>query len=334
MEQKKLRRRDRAWQPMVIAGIAAALAGCKASVPTPSASSTQVKVVATHSILCDLTEQIAKETIALKCLVKGGTDPHVYEPTPDDRRAIEDAQLLLYSGYSLEPSLEKILRSTSNPAPKVAIGEVAVPQPLMGEEHHHEEGEEQHEQGEEKEPDPHVWHDAKNGAKMADAIAQNLAKVAPERAQFYQKNAETLKTELTAIDGWIRAQIATIPPQSRKLVTTHDAIAYYSHAYNLPLEGVLQGLSTEQKPSAARLKALVETIKTSGVPTIFAEATANSNAIATVAKEAKVKISERPLFTDGLGAAGSEGETYQKMLLANTQTIVQGLGGQFSAFRR
>lgn len=336
MNRKKLEG-NRAGYRVVLGMMALSLAGCNASPSAPSATSTLPSIVATDSVLCDLTQQIAKETIALKCLVKGGTDPHVYQPTPEDRRAIEDAQLLLYSGYNLEPSLEKMIRSTSNPAPKVAVSEVAVPQPLMGEGYHHEEGEEKHSEGERHEegaekPDPHVWHDAKNGVKMVDAIAQNLGKIAPDRAEFYQKNAKVLKTEINAIDRWIQAQVATIPPQSRKLVTTHDALGYYARAYHLPLEGILQGLSTEQKPSATRLKNLVEIVKASGVPTIFAEATANPKALEIVAKEAKVKISDRPLFADGLGAAGSGGETYQNMLFSNTQTIVEGLGGKFLPF--
>jgi manganese/iron transport system substrate-binding protein len=320
------------------------LAGCGSStspthenspaVSTTSSGETLPKVVATSSVLCDLTQQIAKDTIDLTCLVKAGTDPHVYEPTPEDRKAIEDAQLILYSGYDLEPSLEKILKSTSNPAPKIAVAEVAVPKPLMGEGHHQHEGEEaqEHEGAEKREPDPHVWHDAKNGIQMVDAIAANLEKVIPDRAELYPKNAEAIKTELTQIENWIQSQLATIPQASRKLITTHDALGYYANAYSIPVEGALQGLSTEQKPTAARLKELIENVKASKVPSIFAEVTVNPKLIETVAKEANVKISDRELFADGLGEAGSEGETYQKMLIANTQTLVEGLGGQFTPF--
>ena len=68
------------------------------------------------------------------------------------------------------------------------------------------------------------------------------------------------------------------------------------------------------------------------VPTIFAEVSANPNLIKTVAKEANVKLSEQELFADGLGAAGTEGDTYPKMLISNTKAIVEGLGGQYTAF--
>lgn len=91
-------------------------------------------VVATTSVVCDLTEQIAGETVDLKCLIGGGIDTHVYQPTPQDRKAIDSANLILYAGYNFEPSLIKLIKATSNSAPKIAVNEMAVPKPLMAEE--------------------------------------------------------------------------------------------------------------------------------------------------------------------------------------------------------
>ncbi len=101
----------------------------------------------------------------------------------------------------------------------------------------------------------------------------------------------------------------------------------------MPIKGALGGISTEEKPTPTRVTELVKTIKTAGVPTIFAEATINPKLIQTVAKEANVKVSDRELFADGLGEKGTEGDTYQKMLIANTETIVEGLGGKYTAFQ-
>ena len=335
--------RHRIWNSTLLALISI-LSACTQSTPTnqtstanstnTAATSANLKVVATSSVLCDLTKTIAATTIDLTCLVKAGTDPHVHEPTPADRKAIEDAQLVLYSGYDFEPSLIKLIKASSNRATKVAVGEVAVPKPLMGE-HEHGHGEEHtggEKQAEAEEPNPHIWHDAKNGLLMVKVIQDNLAKAAPENTELYAKNAQALSAELTQIDSWIKSQIATIPATSRKLVTTHDALGYYSAAYSIPVEGALQGISTEEKATAARVRELTEEIKADRVPTIFAEVSANPNLIKTVAKEANVKLSERELFADGLGAAGTEGDTYPKMLIANTKAIVEGLGGQYTAF--
>jgi manganese/iron transport system substrate-binding protein len=312
------------------------LCSCQSKPPEATASKTSnlPLVVATTSVICDLTQQVAVDTINLKCLVAPGEDPHVYQPKPEDRKAIDTAKLILYAGYNFDSSLVKLVKASSNTAAKIGIHEVAVPKPLMEEEHEHghEHGEEEkHAEGETA--DPHVWHDAKNGIAMTKAIADSLSKLEPDRASLYASNSQKITDELTKIDGWIKTQIATIPAKQRKLVTTHDALGYYVNAYGLESKGALEGLSTEATPTAARVSELTKDIKQTGVPTIYAEVTNNPKLIETVAKEANVKVSDRQLYADGLGEKGSEAQTYQKMLIANTQAIVEGLGGQYTAFR-
>ncbi|MEE3717835.1 zinc ABC transporter substrate-binding protein [Tumidithrix elongata RA019] len=290
--------------------------------PTAAAKTEKLPlVVATNTVTCGLTKQIAGDTIELKCLIDPGSDPHVYQPKPDDRKAIEAAQLVLYGGYDFEPSLIKLIQATSSSAPKIAVDEIAVPNPQK----FNEDGK--------TVPDPHVWHNAKNGIEIAKTISKNLTALRPDQSETYAQNTIKITNELEQIDSWIKAQIATIPVSSRKLVTTHDALGYYAKAYNLPLEGALSGISTDERPTPTRVKELVKVIKEANVPTIFAEVTINPKLIDAVAKEANVKVSERELFADGLGEKGSEGETYAGMLIANTRTIVEGLGGKYTPFQ-
>ncbi|HAG81104.1 MAG TPA: metal ABC transporter substrate-binding protein, partial [Cyanobacteria bacterium UBA12227] len=301
------------------------------SVVPDAGSQSRPSVVATTSILCDLTKQVAGETINLKCLVGPGVDPHLYQPKPEDRKAMDSANLIFYAGYDFDPSLVKLVKATSNPVPKIAVHEVAVPQPILGETHDH--GDEKHAHAEgETAPDPHIWHDAQNGIRMVETISNSLEKLTPNHTSLYENNAQKITLELQQIDTWIKSQIATIPPAQRKLVTTHDALGYYVKAYGLSFEGALGGFSTEEAPTAARVSELVKEIKSAGVPTIFAETTINPKLIERVAKEAKVKVSDRELFADGLGEPGKDGESYQEMLLANTRTVVEGLGGQYTPF--
>jgi manganese/iron transport system substrate-binding protein len=317
--------------------------GCNPAPKTTEETSTSSEnlplVVATTSVLCDLTEQVAQDTVELKCLVGPGIDPHVYQPTPEDRQSIENADLVLYGGYNFDPNLIKLIKATTNSNPKIAIHEQAVPNPLMASEHHH--GEEDHNQkedhdhehgSEEKVPDPHVWHDPQNGVAMIEAITQGLTQLQPNLAEKYQTRSNDIKTELGKIDQWIGVQIATIPPEKRKLVTTHDALGYYVTAYDIDFQGALSGLSTEESPSAGTVGNLVKEIKTTQVPTIFAESSVNPKLIETVAKEANVQVSPQELYADGLGEKGTEGESYQKMLISNTKAIVEGLGGQYTPF--
>jgi manganese/iron transport system substrate-binding protein len=284
-----------------------------------TATSSKPKVVATNTVLCDLTKQIAANTIDLVCLLSPGSDPHIYKLTPAARQSIEDAKLIMYGGYDLEPLLIKAIKGTANSAPKLAIHEIAVPQP------------QQFTEDGKSTADPHVWHNAQNGVKIANVIAANLEKLVPAQAAIYQQNTTKLTGEISQLDRWIRSQVVTIPPAQKVLVTTHDALGYYATAYGIPV-ATLGGVSTEEKPNAARAKELIEQIKKTKVPTIYAELNLNPNLIKTIAKEANVKVSDREIYADGLGAVDSSGGTYQKMLIANTQTIVTGLGGKYTPF--
>ncbi len=299
-------------------------------VPHTEAQS-QPTVVATNSVLCDITKRIAQETIALKCLLNPGSDPHVYSPKPQDRKAIETAKLILYGGYDFEPSIIKLIQATSNPAPKIAVHEMAVPNPIRGGHHHGNSG--HNHGGTDGKADPHVFHSAENGVKMVTVVQQELTKLNPNQRSRYAANAKRLTGELTQIHTWIRSQIKTIPLKQRWIVSTHDAFEYYARTYNLGLAPTLQGISTEERPTAFRVAQLVQEVKTIGVPTIFAEMTVNPKLITAVAKEAKVKVSPRKLYADGIGVAGSEASTYPRMLIANTRAIVEGLGGTYMPLR-
>ncbi len=286
---------------------------------TPTANTDSPKVVVTNTVLCDLTKQIAASTVNVVCLLAPGSDPHVYKLTPESRQSIEDAKLVLYGGYDFEPELAKAIKATSNPALKIAVHEVAVPQPQKFEE----DGK--------STTDPHVWHNAQHGIKIAETIATSLEKVVPAQAATYKQNTQKLTSEIGQLDTWIKSQINTIPTAKKVLFTTHDALGYYSKAYGIPVDA-LEGLSTEEKPNAARAKELVGKIKQAQVPTIFAELTLNPKLITAIAQEAKVKVAEQEIYADGLGEANSPGGTYQQMLVANTKAIVEGLGGKYTPF--
>jgi manganese/iron transport system substrate-binding protein len=364
-------RSGRPIQWISLAVLAGALVGCQspstsrqdADAVAPQTPATQptaatptksdLTVVATSGVLCDLSQQIAKDTLTVICLIQPGQDPHTFSPSPSNRQAIDKADLILYAGYGLEETILPLMEATKNPAPKIAVFEKAVPNPLMGEAHDHEahdheaekaehddhdhEAEKAEHDGHDHEsekteaalvPDPHVWHDAENGVAIANTISATLSEINPAQTAFYKQNTANLTAQLKQLDGWITAQVTTIPEAARKLITTHEALQYYASAYGFELNGALSGISTEQAPSAAALSNLVDTIKTAQIPTIFAETTSNSDLINTVAKSAGVKVATEPLFVEGPGPIGSSADTYQGMLVNNTCIIVNGLGGR------
>ena len=299
------------------------------------------RVVASYSVLCDLTEQIAQDTVDVTCLIEAGEDPHIYSATPSDRRAIGFAHLVLYGGYGFEPDIIQMAESTYGNTPLIAVSEVAVTEPLLGEAHdhgshrdrghdahgHHGHGHDAH--GEEgMSPDPHVWHDAENGIAIVRVIQEELSVISPENAEIYQANAEALIAQLTQLDSWIQQQVATVPESQRVLVTTHDALGYYADAYGIRIEAALESFSTEARPSAADLRELIDLVEDSNIPTVFIESTSNPGLIEAVSRETDIGISDEPLYADSLGEAGTPAGTYTGMLMTNTCTIVTGLGGR------
>ncbi len=277
------------------------------------------RVVATSTVIADWTAAVGGDEIALQGILKPGVDPHVYEPVPADSQALEAADLIFYNGYNLEPGLIKLIRASGLKAEKFAVGEVVTPLDFD-------------DQGE-KQPDPHVWGDAENAIAMVQAIRDRLSALSPEDRDEFIENAARFTQQLQQLDRWIVQQIQTIPANQRQLVTTHDAFQYYARAYGLEIAGTLIGISTEEQPSAKTVKTLSDDIKAAGVPAIFAETTINPALIKTVAQEAGVMLAPHELHSDSLGAPGSEGETYIKMLVVNTRTIVEALGGQYTPFQ-
>jgi len=296
------------------------MSGCDATrtKQTDSGGQNKPKVVSTSTMITDWTQQVGGDEIQLKGILKPGADPHVYEPVPADSQALEEADLIVYNGYNLEPGLIKLMNSSGVKAKKFAVGEVVKPLDF--------------EYKGKRVPDPHVWGDAKNAIAMVNAIRDRLIELSPEDRQKFTENAARLTDELKRVDTWITKEIQTIPENQRKLVTTHDAFQYYSRAYGIPVAGTLIGISTEEQPSAQTVKTLSDSVKKAGVRSIFAETTINPALIKTVAEEAGVKIAPRQLYSDSIGAPDSEGDTYVKMLVANTRTIVEALGGKYSTF--
>ncbi len=275
-------------------------------------------VVSTSTIIADLTKAIAPEEIQITSILTPGVDPHIYEPVPADSIAFEKADLILYNGYNLEPGLINMMNAAGVNARKSAVGEVVPPLQM--------------EKGAQTAPDPHVWGNVTHAIAMVNAIRDALSELSPENAPALREKAAAYTAILEQLHRWITEQIATIPPENRRLVTTHDAFQYYAQGYGLEVTGTLIGISTEEQPSAQTLTRLVEEIKRAQVPAIFAETTINPQLIRTVAQEAQVKLAPQELYSDSIGVPGSEGDSYIKMMVSNTRAVVEALGGTYTPF--
>ena len=308
-------------------GFLPTVAPVAAQSPTPGA---RLQVVASFSILGDLVENVGGEAVEVTTLIGPGVDAHTYDPAPADLVVLAEAGVVFENGLGFEPWLDQFFASAQPPGARIIVTEGITPREA-GEGEDTTEGEEQpaedagHEHGQ---YDPHVWHDVANVIVMVGNIRDALAAADPARAELYEANAAAYIDELKALDASIREQVATLPAERRKLVTSHDTFGYFADAYGFEVLGTALGsLSTEAgDPSARDIATLITEIEEAGVPAIFAENVANPDLMESIAAEAGVELAP-PLYTDALGPPGSPGETYIGMMQSNVTTIVDALGG-------
>lgn len=177
------------------------------------------------------------------------------------------------------------------------------------------------------EVDPHIWHDVQHATVMVANVRDGLVAADPANAATYRANAAAYLAELNALDAEVFARVEALPEDRRKLVTTHDTFGYFADRYGFEVLGTALGSVTTEAadPSAGEIAALVEEIRASGVPAIFAENIANPDLMRRIADEAGVELAPT-LYTDALGEPGSTGETYLAMVRHNVTTIVTALG--------
>lgn len=282
------------------------LAGCAAA-PAPGAG--QPKAVATINILADFVARVAGERVEVTSLIPVGGDPHTYEPVPRDVQRVAESQIVFYNGLGLEKWLEELLENAGGR--RVSVELTRGLRPAI-----------QREGRYRGDPDPHLWMDPVFAKKYVENARDALAAFDPPGRATYERNANRYLGELDALDAWIKEQVARIPPHRRKLVTTHDAFRYFGQRYGFQVVGTIWGISTEDEPSAQEIARLVDRIRAHGVPAVFVETTINPKLMERVAREAGVRIGEK-LYGDSLGPAGSDADTYVKMMRHNVRAIVE-----------
>jgi zinc/manganese transport system substrate-binding protein len=287
-----------------------------------------VTVVASNSIVADLTANVAGDRAEVVTLVGPGGDVHTFEPTPEDVATVSEADLVVENGLGLEPWMRDVVDSSGTGAPVVALAEAVDPIPAQ-EAHHDEEGHE--EAGAEEEHDnggldPHVWQSVPNAKLMVAAARDALVAADPGGEEEYRANADAYLTRLDDLQAAVVTDLEAVPTGDRILVTSHDTFGYFGREYDFEVLGdaFASITTTGGDPSAADVAARVDEIETAGVPAIFPENVAGAGLIETVANEAGVAVAP-PLYTDALGPAGSAGETYVAMMGYNAKTIADAL---------
>ncbi len=272
-------------------------------------SSGKLDVVATTTQIGDMATNIGGDRISLAVMLKPNQDAHDFEPQPSQIRALSQADVVLRHGLELDGYVDKAVSGSNAEVATVTDGITTLQG--VGEEAGH--------------PDPHVWFSVANAKQMVTDIRDALTKADPASASYYADNATKYLQQLDDLETQVKGMVAEVPEACRKLVTNHDFLGYFASAYGFQLVGsVIPSTSTEAAASAKDVASTVEAIQAQHVPAIFAEASVNPDLIQQVGREAGVKVVS-DLYSDSLGPKDSDGGTYIKMMLADTQKITSAL---------
>jgi ABC-type Zn uptake system ZnuABC Zn-binding protein ZnuA len=292
--------------------------------PVALAEGEQLQVIATTSIIGDVAAQVGGEAIALKTLIQPGQDAHSYQPAPSDLIGLSTADVILINGWQLEEGLLRDLEKAAESVPLVPVSAKIEPLPV-GAHEEEEEGEDEHGHGV---ADPHVWLDPHLVRVWVENIRTVLSALDPARAATYEANAAAYLAQLDDLIAYSDDMLATVPAERRRLVTNHDALAYFARAFDFAIVGtVIPSASTVSEPSARALATLVNRMDAAGVCTIFVDSDANPGLAEATAAELRScpRVAVLPLYTGALGAPGSGAESYVDMMRTNVDTIVAGL---------
>lgn len=283
----------------------------------------KLRVISSFSILGDIVAQVGGEHVEIVTLIPAMADPHVFQPTPSDVRAVAGADVLVVNGLNFEPWLDRLVAASGFKGRRIVAADGITPRALRdSHDHGH-----KHDHGKPgkggKVDDPHVWQDLTRMQAYIGNIAQGLAAADPARAESYRARGAAYAAELKALDAWAAGEIGRLPKEHRKAITQHDAFGYLAARYQISFMAP-QGVTTEAEASAEAVGRLVRQIKREKVQALFFENIANPRLIEQIAREAKVKVGGR-LYSDALSPPGGEADAFVKMYRLNITRLVEAM---------
>jgi zinc/manganese transport system substrate-binding protein len=278
---------------------------CVALIASP-ARADRLNVVASFSILADFVRNVGGDRVKVTALVGPNSDVHVYTPAPSDAKTIADAKLVVINGLGLEGWLPRLLQSSGSKAQVVVATKGITPLKLGSE------------------ADPHAWQSVANAKVYVANIRDGLVAADSGDAEAFKGNAARYLAELDELEAEVKDAIAKIPPERRKLITTHDAFGYLASAYGISFIAP-SGVSTETEPSARDIARIIAQIKAEKIPAVFLENISDDRLIGRIAAETGAKVGGI-LFSDSLTDEKGPAPTYIALVRHNIKALTSALG--------
>lgn len=281
----------------------------------------KVRVSSFSTILTEIAQQVGGDQVEVIAHVKPGVDPHEYEPRPADLKAVSESDLILLSAKHMEGYVGKLKEATGAKGRLVEVGDQFPSLKLKETGHDHDHHHHGHGHGDGTIEDPHWWHSISNIKRATQIVRDELTKVSPAGKAVFAANAKSYLARLDALEKWAKSEVAKLPRNKRKLVTSHDAFQYFARDFGFTIYPV-EGVSSADQPSSKKVASLIQAIKAQGVKAVFAEKIQNPKVLQEITKETGATIGGE-LYADGLGEG--DASTVEGMFRHNVSTIVNAL---------
>lgn len=290
------------------------LTGCGTQPADTAAGDGRLRVLTSFYPMYDFACKIGGDCIDVTNMVPSGTEPHDWEPSTNDLKNLEKADVFIYNGADMEPWADDLLVSRSDTLRVVEASENVELRTTDGEhedtDHHH------------GDFDPHVWLDPENAKIEMEAIRDALCAADPENSTVFQSNYEKYAAELDALDAEFREKLAPLP--NRTIVVAHEAFGYLCDAYGLTQVGI-EGLSPDSEPDPGRMAEVIDFVREHSISTIFFEELVSPKVAEAIASEtgAQAKmLSPLEGLSDEQAAAGAD---YFSVMHDNLAALMEAL---------
>lgn len=300
------------------------LSACGGDAP-PSAEGGRVQVATTVAPITSIAANIGGERVDITGIVPEGTNSHTFEPRPSVAELLSRVDVVYLNGLVLEePTKELAEANLKDGAEIVELATLSIDEEDYQYDFSFPE--------EEGKPNPHLWTDPTYAREYARIIAADLSERDPEGADYYDANFEAFSEIIDELDAAMRESFATIPDGNKKLLTYHDAYAYFAKTYDWEVIGAIQ-VSDFEDPTPKEIADLIDQVEETGVPAIFGSEVFPSPVLGQIGKEAGVEYVDVLRDDDLPDEPGDEQHSWLGLMVFDYTTMTEALGGDASALQ-
>lgn len=305
--------------------LAAIGAGCGGGADAEPASTGRLQVVTTVAPVTSIAANVAGDLVDIRGVVPEGTNSHTFEPEPSVAEVLSEADVIFINGLVLEEPIKDLAeRNLKDGAEIVELGnEVLDESEYVYDFSFPEDG---------GKPNPHLWTDPTYARRYADVIRRTLSEKDPVHAEDYQRHYDAFSARIDEFDAAMRTAFATLPREQRKLLTYHDAYAYFARTYDWTVIGAIQ-VETFEDPTPKEVAALIDQVKAEQVPAIFGSEVFPSPVLEQIGKEAGVEYVDVLRDDDLPGEPGEAEHSWMGLMRFDYVTMVEALGGDATALK-